>query len=98
MNRDAECRLSLDDTKRAAGELNEFVTAFDQIFSRILFKDAGPDLFLRYFIDRDVMQRLGWVRGVIFDALEAEIGQEAADQLGDEVYNYFTRDSGASDG
>jgi hypothetical protein len=88
------CRIDVPDVIGMAEDINEFVTTFDQILSRISFGGAGSDLLLKYFLDRDVKDRLARVRSVVFDALEAELGQEVADQIGEEGYRYF--DSGGS--
>ncbi|WP_433391984.1 hypothetical protein [Micromonospora sp. KLBMP9576] len=91
-----EWRIGLADMIGMAEDVNEFVTTFDQILSRIAFDGAGSDLLLQYFLDRDVKARLARVRAVIFDALEAELGEEAADRIGERGYRHFSSE-GSSD-
>ncbi|MFK3979016.1 hypothetical protein ACI2K4_01425 [Micromonospora sp. NPDC050397] len=84
-----ECRIGISDATDIATDLNEFVSTFDQIYSRIAFEGAGADLLLQYFNDRNVRSRLARARNIVFDALEAEVGQDAADEIGERGYRYF---------
>ena len=86
---DAGCQLTLDEAKKVAGDLNEFVVAFDRIFSRIAFGEADSELLLSYMSERNFRQRLAEARSVVFDALERTIGEEAADRIAEEGYRHF---------
>ena len=83
------CQLAVDEAIQVAADLNEFVVAFDQIFSRIAFGDANSDLLTDYVSERNVRQRLASARSAIFDALERVIGQEASDRIAEEGYRHF---------
>jgi hypothetical protein len=83
------CLLTLDEAIKVGSDLNEFVVAFDQIFSRIAFSEASPDLLVSYMTERNVRRRLAEARSAVFDALERVIGQEASDRIGEEGYRHF---------
>lgn len=83
------CRLMLDEAIKVATDLNEFVVAFDRIFSRIAFGEASADLLVSFMSERNVRQRLAAARSAVFDALEQAIGQEAADRIAEEGYRHF---------
>ncbi|WP_157752016.1 hypothetical protein [Actinoplanes derwentensis] len=89
MTESDDCTVSMRDMKRIAGDLNEFVVTFDQIFSRMAFGEAGPDLLVEYMLNRDVRARLAEARKVVFEVLERELGEEAADDIGESGFRYF---------
>ena len=71
------CQLAVDEAIKVASDLNEFVVAFDRIFSRIAFGEANSDLLTSYVLERNVRQRLASARSAIFDAIEEVIGQRS---------------------
>ncbi|WP_155244308.1 hypothetical protein [Salinispora tropica] len=83
------CHLTVDEAIEVAADLNEFVVAFDQIFSRITFGGASSELLTSYMIERNVRQRLASARSSIFDALERVIGQEVSDRIAEQGYRHF---------
>ncbi|MDI6103022.1 hypothetical protein QLQ12_30850 [Actinoplanes sp. NEAU-A12] len=82
------CVVSVDDMKKIATDLNEFVVCFDRIFSRLAFSDASPDILVNYMLDRDVRLRLAEARSVVWDSLREKISEEEADDLSESGYEY----------
>ena len=85
-----QCQLTVDEAIQVATDLNEFVVALDQIFSRIAFGQANSDLLMSYISERNVPQRLASARSTTSSTLsEPVIGQEASDRIGEEGYRHF---------
>ncbi len=83
--------IGIDDAIDAFRDLNEFVVALDRIGSRIGNGSREPALLFGYVVEHDVGRRLAHLRRVVGDALEAVIGEEEVDRIGEESYK-FTED------
>ncbi|WP_239313083.1 hypothetical protein [Frankia sp. Cj3] len=83
--------VGIGDAKDAFRDLNEFVVALDRIGSQIGNGDRDPALLFGYVVEHDVGRRLARLRRVVGDALEAVIGEDEVDRIGEESYK-FTED------
>ncbi|MEU4626867.1 hypothetical protein AB0G04_43690 [Actinoplanes sp. NPDC023801] len=88
-NQDATCQLALTDAIKVGSDLDEFVVAFDRIFSRIAFGEGGPDLLVTYMMERAVRERIAAARSVVFAAVERVIGEDAVERIAEEKYRHF---------
>ncbi|WP_322748732.1 MULTISPECIES: hypothetical protein [unclassified Frankia] len=83
--------IGIDDAIDAFRDLNEFVVALDRIGSRIEGGGRDPALLFGYVVEHDMGRRLAHLRRVVGDALEAAIGEDEVDRIGEESYK-FTED------